>query len=98
MVTTTLPGAGSTNHHDGTNSQPQKMFRQSCMVNDMEVEDYFLRKLQERAIQPKPNVSLLSKQLKGYVLDGHQTGIANGKYLVGIDQFTDVKVIHSGAV
>jgi hypothetical protein len=43
-------------------------------------------------------VPLLSKNLRGYVPDGHQTGIANGKYLAGVNQFTEVKVIHSGTV
>ncbi len=43
-------------------------------------------------------MSLLSKKLKGYVPDGHHTGIACGKYPAGVDQFTKVKVIHNGAV
>ncbi len=41
---------------------------------------------------------ILSKNLKGYVLDRHQTGIACGKYPAGVNQFTEVKVIHSGTV
>jgi hypothetical protein len=41
---------------------------------------------------------LLGKQLRGYVPDGRQTGIASNKRPVGVDQFTEVKVIHSGAV
>ncbi len=41
---------------------------------------------------------LLSKNLKGYVPDGRQTGIANIKYPAGVNQFTEVKVIHNGAV
>ena len=40
----------------------------------------------------------MSKNLKGYVPDGHQTGITCGKYPVGANQFTEVKVIHSGTV
>ena len=68
------------------------------MVSDMEVDEYFMRKLHQGAIQPQPNIPLMSKQLKGYVLDGHHTGIANGKYPAGINQFTKVKVIHSGAI
>jgi hypothetical protein len=68
------------------------------MVNNLEVEDYFLRKLREAAINPAQFVPLPSKHLKGYVPDRHQTGIANGKYSAGVNQFTEVKVIHSGAV
>ncbi len=68
------------------------------MVSDLEVEDYFLRKLRETAINPSQPVPLLSKHLKGYVPDGRQTGIANAKYPAGVNQFTEVKVIHSGAV
>ncbi len=66
------------------------------MVSDMEVEDYFLRKLRETAINPTQYVPLLSKNLKEYVPDGHQTGIACGKHPAGVNQFTEVKVIHSG--
>ena len=68
------------------------------MTIDMEVEDYFLRKLCETAINPVTIVPLLSKNLKGYGPDGLQTEIANGKYPAGIDQFTEVKVIQSGTV
>ena len=64
----------------------------------MEVEDYFLRKIRDMAVNPVTTVPLLSRNLKGYVPDGRQTGIANGKYPAGIDQFTEVKVIHSGTV
>ena len=41
---------------------------------------------------------LLSKNLKGYVPNGHQTGIANGEYPAGVNQITEIKVIHSGIV
>jgi len=68
------------------------------MVSDMEVEDYFLRKLRETAINPAQYVPLLSKNRKGYVPDGHRTGMACGKYPAWVNQFTEVKVIHSGAV
>ena len=68
------------------------------MTSDMEVEDYFLRKVREMALNPVQIVPLLSTNLKGYVPDGHQTRIANEKYLAGVNQFTKVKVIHSGAV
>ncbi len=41
----------------------------------MEVEDYFLRKLQESAIQPNDAVSHMRKQLKGYLIDGDKRGL-----------------------
>ncbi len=66
------------------------------LTSDMEVEDYFLRKLRETAINPVLTVPLLSRNLKGNVSDGRQTGIANGKYPARIDPFTEVKVIHIG--
>ena len=44
------------------------------------------------------NNSISVYYLKGYVPDGHQTGTACGKYPAGVDQFTEIKVIHSGAV
>ncbi len=78
--------------------QLHKIFRQSGMGSDTEVEDYFLRKLREMAINPAQSVPLLSKNLKGYVPNGHQTRIACGKYPAGVNQLTKVKVIHSGAV
>jgi len=68
------------------------------MTNDMEVEEYFLRKLREMAINPAQYVPLLSRDRKGYVSDGHQIGMACGKYPAGANQFTEVKVIHSGSV
>jgi len=68
------------------------------MVSNMEVEDLFLHRLQESAIVPGEYVHLLSKHLKGYVPDGCQTEIACGKYLAGVDQFTEVKIIHNGTI
>ena len=68
------------------------------MVSSMEVEDLFLRKLQESAIMPYEFVPLLIKHLKGYVPDGRQTGIACGKYQARVDQFTEVKIIHNGTI
>ena len=64
----------------------------------MEVDDYFLWKLRETAINPAQYVPLLSRNQKGYVPDGHPTGIACGKYPAGVNQFTKVKVVHSGTV
>jgi hypothetical protein len=47
LVKATLPGGGWTYHHDGVNLQLHRIFRQSGMTSDMEVEDYFLRKLRD---------------------------------------------------
>ena len=98
MVKATLPRRGWTYHHNGINLQLHKIFRHSGMCSDMEVEDYFLRKLRETAINQTQFVPLLSRNVKGYVPDRHQTRIADGKYPAGVNQFTEVKVIHSGAV
>jgi len=98
LVKATLTGGGWTHLYDGINLQLHKIFRQSGMVSDMEVEDFFLRKLRETAINPALSMPLLSRNLKGYVPDGHQTGIACGKYPAGVNQFTEVKVIHSGTM
>ncbi len=50
------------------------------MVNNMEVEDPFLRRLSKSVIVPNEFVPILNKHLKGYVPDGRQTGIACWKY------------------
>jgi hypothetical protein len=91
LVKVTLPGGG---WHNGINLHLHKIIGQSGMCSDMEVEDYFLRKLKETAINPAQYVPILSRNLKGYVPDGHQTGIACGKYPAGVYQFTEVKVIY----
>jgi hypothetical protein len=45
-----------------------------------------MRKLRETAMNPAKCVPLLSnKHLKEHVPDGHQTGIANGKYPAGVN-------------
>ena len=98
LVKGTLPGGGWTYHHNGINLQLHKIFRQSGMCSDIEMEDYFLRRLKETAINPEQYVPLLSRNLKGYVPDGQHTRIACGKYPAGVNKFTEVKVIHSGAV
>jgi hypothetical protein len=68
------------------------------MASHVEVEDYFIRKLQGMVITPNDTVPILSKHLKGYVPDGRLLGIANNKFLGGIDQFTEVKVVHNGTI
>jgi len=57
-----------------------------------------LRKLNESAIIPNNSMPLLNKHLKGYVPDGRRTGIASIKHPAGVDQLTEVKVIHNGTV
>ncbi len=98
LVKATFPGAGWTLHHDAINLQIHRVARESGMVSTMEVEEYFLRRLHESAINPDSAMPLLGKQLRGYVPDGRQTGFASIKRLTGVDQFTEVKVIHNGAV
>jgi hypothetical protein len=68
------------------------------MISNMEVADLFMRRLWESAIVPDNYVPLLSKHLKGYVPDGQQTGIACGKYPARVDQYTEIKIIHSVTV
>ena len=68
------------------------------MINQLEIEDYFIKKLQGMAISSDFAVPILNKHLKGYVLDGRQLGIASNKFPAGIDQFTEVQVIHSGTI
>ncbi len=68
------------------------------MTSETEIEDYYIRKLQESAVQTNIDLPLLSKHLKGYVPDGRQTGIACNKFPTGVDQFKKVKVIHNGSV
>ncbi len=64
----------------------------------MEIEDYFIKKLQGMAVSPENTVPILNKHLKGYVPDGRHVGIACNKFPGGIDQFTEVKVIHNGTL
>ena len=93
-----MPRSGWTKHHDEINNQVHKIIWQSGMASQVEVEDYFIRKLQGMAVTPNDYVPILSKHIKGYDPDGRQLGIASNKFLGGIDQFTEVKVIHSGTV
>jgi hypothetical protein len=50
------------------------------MISQLEIEDYFIRKLQGMAILTDFEVPILSKHLKGYVPDGRQLGIASNKF------------------
>ena len=70
LVKATLPGAGWTLHHDAINLQIHRVARHTGMVSTMEVEEYFLRRLHESAINPDSAMPLLGKQLRGYVPDG----------------------------
>jgi hypothetical protein len=85
LVKATLPRAGWTLHHDAINLQIHRVARQSGMISTMEVEEYFLRRLHESAIQPDSAMPLLGKQLRGYVPDGRQTGTASSKRPAGVD-------------
>ena len=98
LIEATLPGARWALHHDAINLQVQRIARQSGMTSLMDVGDFFMRRLNESAIIPDNNMPLLSKHLKGYVPDGRQRGIASSKHPAGVDQFTEVIVIHSGTV
>jgi hypothetical protein len=68
------------------------------MMSDMEIEDFFMRRLRENAITPNTSTPLLGNQLKGYYPSGRQTGIASMRHPTRVDQFTEVKVIHNGTV
>ena len=85
-------------HHDAINNVIQKLVQQSGMESQLEIEDYFISKVREMAIAPENTVPILNKNLMGYIPDGRQLGIACGKLPEGIDQFTEVKVIHNGTV
>ncbi len=65
LVKATLPGGGWIYHHNGINLQLHKIFKQSGMCGDMEVDDFFLRKLRETAINPAQFVPLLCRNPKG---------------------------------
>jgi hypothetical protein len=64
----------------------------------VEIEYFFIRKLQGMIVTPSKLMPILGKHLKGYVPNGRQLGIACNKSPDGIDQFTEVKVIHIGTV
>jgi len=44
LMKATIPGSGWVYHHDELNMQVQRIAKQPGMNNDMEVEDYFIRK------------------------------------------------------
>ena len=70
MVKVTLPGAGCTLHHDAINLQIHRVARKSGMVSTMEVEESFLRKLQESAINPESAMPLLGKSCEDFYRTG----------------------------
>jgi len=70
LVKAALPGSDWTYHHDEINGQIHIIIRQSGMVGQLEIEDYFIRKLRGMAFTPKDSLPILIKHLKGYVLDG----------------------------
>ena len=93
-----LPGSGWTYHYDAINNVIHKIIRQSGMESQLEIEDYFIKKVREMAFSPKNTVPIMKKHLRGYIPDGRQLGIACGKFTAGIDHFTEVPVIHSGTI
>jgi len=80
------------------NNVIHKILRQSGMERQLEIEDYFINKVREMVISPENIVPILNKNLKGYLPDGRQLGIACGKFPAGIDPLTEVKVIHNGTI
>ena len=56
------------------------------MSSDMEIEDCFMRILQDSVVSNNIYMPLLSKHLKGHVPDGIQTGIASNKFQAGSEQ------------
>jgi len=98
LVKATLPGSVWTDHHDEINNQIHRISRQSGMVSKLEIEDYLTRKVQGMSITPIESMPILIKHLKGYVPNVRQLGIACNKFPCGIDQFTEVKVLHNGAL
>jgi hypothetical protein len=52
LVKATLLGSGWTYYHNEINSQIHMIIRQKGMVSQLEIEDYFIRKLQGMAITP----------------------------------------------
>ena len=51
LTKVTLSGSGWVYHHDGLNLHVHRIAKQSSMNTDMEVEDYFNRRLRQSAIQ-----------------------------------------------
>ena len=94
LIKATIRGAWWTYHHDEVNKQIHRIVKQLGMVNQLEIEDYFVHKLQGIATTPQDTVLFFSNHLKGFVPDGMQLGIACNKFPSGIDQFIEVKVIH----
>ena len=98
MVKAILLGLGWTYHHDKINNQVHEIIRQSGMASQIEVDDYFIRELHGMAVTPNDIVPILCKHLRGCVPDRRQLGIVINKFPGGIEQFTEVKVIHNGTV
>ena len=78
--------------------QIHMFIQQSGMISQLKIEDYLIRRLQGMVISSDFAVPILIKHMKGYVLDGLQLGISSQKFPAGIDQLTEVKVIHNGTV
>jgi hypothetical protein len=65
LVKASLLGLGWTYHHDEVNDQIHMIIEQYGMVSQIEIEDYFIRKLQGMAITTNDSVPILGKHLSG---------------------------------
>jgi hypothetical protein len=98
LVKAMFIGYGWTYHYETINIQINKIARPSRMTSDAEIEDNFLRKLHEKAVQLDNSLPLMSMHMKGYVPDGRHTGISCNQFPASVDQSTKVTVIHRGSV
>jgi len=67
LVKTVLPGSKWTYHHDEINQQIHIIVRQSDIISQLEIEDYFVHKLTGMGITPKDSMPITSKHIKGYI-------------------------------
>ena len=68
------------------------------MTSVTEIRDYFIHGLHDITVQSNDYVPLMSKHLKGYVLDGRHIGIDCNKFPAGVEQFTEIEVIYIGSL
>jgi len=62
LVKATLPGSGWTYHHDAINRHIHLIARQPSLSNDMEIEDYFIRKFQEIVVLNNSSMPIRTQQ------------------------------------
>ena len=80
LVKATLHGSRWTCHHDEINGEIHRIIRQSGTVSQIEIEDYFIRKLQGMAVTLNDSMPILIKHLRGHFPDGRQLGIASNMF------------------